>query len=216
MDQYFYTDEERHLWERDADAHLRYRKKLENSLNKVFPMFLLKSERQQDLRAGMTEIMKSIIKDEELEKKLIPSWAVGCRRMTPGVGYLEALVSDKVDISYGTIQQVTEGGCIGGDGKEYPLDVLICATGFDTSYLPRFTVIGADGVSLREAWAKEPRSYMGVGTNGFPNYMMITGPNSPIGNGAVLVGMGKRLSFDYEHYINSSLIQRLKQIISAR
>uniref|UniRef100_A0A8H7Y6L6 Uncharacterized protein n=1 Tax=Psilocybe cubensis TaxID=181762 RepID=A0A8H7Y6L6_PSICU len=189
MDQHFYTDEERHLWEGDAQEHLKYRKKLENSLNKVFPMFLLKSERQQDLRVGMTEIMKGIIKNEELEKKLIPSWAVGCRRMTPGVGYLEALVSDKVDISYGTVQQVTEGGVIGGDGKEYPLDVLICATGFDTSYLPRFSVIGANGVSMREAWAKEPRSYMGVGTNGFPNYMMITGPNSPIGNGAVLVGM---------------------------
>jgi hypothetical protein len=139
----------------------------------------------------MTERMKAKLQNETLEQLVIPKWGVGCRRLTPGVNYLETLVSEKVNVVYGNIQQITERGCVCDDGKEYPVDVLICATGFDTSYRPRFPIIGPGGKNLAVVWADEPKSYLGLAAPGFPNYFMFAGPNSPIGNGPVLVGIGK-------------------------
>jgi len=73
---------------------------------------------------------------------------------------------------------------------ERPVDILICATGFDTSYKPRFPIIGDNGKSLSEVWADEAQSYLGMAAAGFPNYFMFAGPNTPIGNGPVLIGLG--------------------------
>ena len=76
-------------------------------------------------------------------------------------------------------------------GKEYAVDVIICATGFDTSYLPRFPVIGSNGQSMAEVWKDEPTSYLGLAAPGFPNYLIFAGPNSPVSNGPFLIVLGK-------------------------
>jgi cation diffusion facilitator CzcD-associated flavoprotein CzcO len=138
----------------------------------------------------MTAVMKAKLQNEDLAKLIVPTWPVGCRRITPGVNYLESLGSSCVEIVYGEIEQITEKGCLSSDGQEYPVDVLICATGFDTSYRPRFPLIGSKGQSLADAWANEPKSYFGLAAHDFPNYFMMIGPNSPIGNGPVLITMG--------------------------
>jgi cation diffusion facilitator CzcD-associated flavoprotein CzcO len=65
-----------------------------------------------------------------LKEKLIPEWGVGCRRLTPGIGYLETLSKPNVKVVFGEIESVTEKGCKCDDGIEYLVDVLICATGF--------------------------------------------------------------------------------------
>lgn len=135
--------------------------------------------------------MTQKINNPELSAKLIPEWTVGCRRLTPGVGYLESLSKPNVKVVYGEITRVTERGCVCDDGKEYPTDVLICATGFDTGFKPRFPIIGYNGVNLQDQWAKEPHSYLGVGAANVPNYLMFLGPNCPVGNGPVLVAIGK-------------------------
>lgn len=137
----------------------------------------------------MTVRMKARLQNETLEQLVIPKWGVGCRRLTPGVSYLETLVSEKVSVVYGDIQQITERGCV-CDDTEYPVDVLICATGFDTSFRPRFPIIGLGGKNLADVWADEPKSYLGLAAPGFPNYFMFIGPNSPVGNGPVLSGIG--------------------------
>ena len=108
------------------------------------------------------------------------------RRLTPGVDYLESLTKPNVQVVYGEITEITERGCLCDDGKEYPVDVLICATGFDTTFRPRFPVINPVGENLQDKWSREPESYMGVAASGFPNYFVFLGPNCPIGNGPVL------------------------------
>ncbi|KAF8902341.1 hypothetical protein CPB84DRAFT_1775871 [Gymnopilus junonius] len=135
----------------------------------------------------MVSIMKNKLRNESLEELFIPKWPVGCRRITPGVNYLETFASDKVDVVFGDIRQITENGCVSNDGKEYPVDVLICATGFETSYKPRFPIIGSSGICLSEAWAEEPKSYLGISAHEFPNYFMFGGPTSPVGGGPVLI-----------------------------
>ena len=64
---------------------------------------------------------------------------------------------------------------------EYPLDVIVFATGFDamTGPLLRLDIHGRDGLALRDAWADGPHTYLGLQVPGFPNLFTITGPGSP-------------------------------------
>jgi cation diffusion facilitator CzcD-associated flavoprotein CzcO len=63
------------------------------------------------------------------EKPVIPSFAVACRRLTPGAGYLEALCEDNVDFIHSPIKRITPTGIETEDGDVKELDVIICATG---------------------------------------------------------------------------------------
>lgn len=102
------------------------------------------------------------------------------------MNYLETLTKPNVSVVYGDINEITEKGCLCSDGNEYPVDTLICATGFDTTFKPRFPLIGPKGKNLQDVWAKEPKSYLGCAAAEFPNYLIFLGPNCPIGNGPVL------------------------------
>lgn len=125
--------------------------------------------------------------DPRLVDKIIPkNFNVGCRRPTPGNGYLEALVGEKTTVFTETIGSVTPNGFKDSEGNEYEVDVIICATGFDTSYRPQFPVIGLDNVPLADRWSEIPESYMGVAAPKMPNYFMFTGPFTPVAQGAIL------------------------------
>ena len=130
------------------------------------------------------------MKSSYLEANLIPRWGVGCRRLTPGTNYLESLRAPNVEVAFGECEKITERGVV-VEGMEYILDVLICATGFDTSYKPSFPIIGFEGRNLQEDWALEAKSYLGIAASGFPNYMMFVGPNSPVANGSLLPAIGE-------------------------
>ncbi|KAF9565886.1 FAD/NAD(P)-binding domain-containing protein [Agrocybe pediades] len=185
-----FSQEECRNFEDGPDVHLEYRKTLETRMNARFPSFILDTVQQAGMRDAMTHLMKTTLNDETLEKLMIPEYPVGCRRFTPGINYLECVRTEKVEVVYGQVQRITQKGCIGQDGKEYPVDVLICATGFDTSYKPRFPIIGRNGVTLSDAWAIEAEeSYLGLAAHGFPNSFVFIGPNSPIGNGPVLIAV---------------------------
>ncbi|KAF1809387.1 FAD/NAD(P)-binding domain-containing protein [Eremomyces bilateralis CBS 781.70] len=186
LEQHKYTEEEKQDFVGKPGALTEYRKNVESGLNAQFGIFLKGSQINSETSDYMKELMKEKLHNQFLEEKLIPEWSVGCRRLTPGVGYLEALGEENVQVVYGEITKVTERGCVCDDGNEYPVDVLICATGFDTGFKPRFPIIGPGGANLQDEWAKQAESYLGVSAAGFPNYMLFLGPNCPIGNGPVL------------------------------
>lgn len=121
--------------------------------------------------------------DPDLCEKLIPKWELGCRRVTPGPGYLEAFTKPNCSLTNSPITAVTETGLKTQDGQEYQCDVLVCATGFDVSHRPRYPLVGQNAVDLREKWKEDPKSYLSVGTDGFPNYFIMMGPNCLGGHG---------------------------------
>lgn len=85
-----------------------------------------------------------------------------------------------------SVTRLTEGGVVDSDGVERQVDAVICATGFDVSYKPRFPIIGLNGVDLRDKWSTNPDSYMGIGVAGFPNYFFSSGPYWPVANGSLI------------------------------
>ncbi|KAJ5085310.1 hypothetical protein N7532_010081 [Penicillium argentinense] len=190
---------EKETFARDPGALLKFRRWLEHNMNKVFPLFIANSPAQEQSRELFETSMQGVLKDPVLEDQLIPKWAVGCRRLTPGVGYLQSLKHEKTTVVYGEISRILPRGCAMEDGSEHPVDVLVCATGFDTTFKPRFPLIGPHGRQLADDWKDEPRSYLGVAAPGFPNYYMFLGPNSPIGNGPVLIGIEAQADYICKH-----------------
>lgn len=137
----------------------------------------------QDLFAkSMSERLAS---RPDIFKTLLPSFAPGCRRLTPGRGYLEALCEPNVDFITSGIASLNSTGLTTRDGIHHPLDVLVCATGFKAGAPPPFPIIGANNTSLSKHWVNFPRTYLSLATDNFPNFFMMLGPNSAIGSGSL-------------------------------
>ena len=85
-----------------------------------------------------------------------------------------------VDLRRAPIERITPRGIRTAEA-EYPLDIIVFATGFDamTGPLLRLNIEGRGGRRLAEAWEAGPRNYLGLEVAGFPNLFTITGPGSP-------------------------------------
>jgi cation diffusion facilitator CzcD-associated flavoprotein CzcO len=129
------------------------------------------------------QMAEKLSHDPELCEKLIPKWELGCRRVTPGPGYLEAFTKSNCTLTNSPITAVTDTGVKTQDDEHFDCDVLVCATGFDVSHRPRYPIVGQDGVNLRDKWEFDPKSYLSVATDGFPNYFIMMGPNCLGGHG---------------------------------
>lgn len=103
---------------------------------------------------------------EDIKEKLIPTWSPGCRRLTPGEGYLEALTRDNVEVVWGEIARVNEKGLVTAGGREVEVDILACATGFNVQYLPHFKITGLGGRVMQDQ--KDPNIYASIAHPGFP------------------------------------------------
>ncbi|KIX92238.1 uncharacterized protein Z520_11984 [Fonsecaea multimorphosa CBS 102226] len=125
-----------------------------------------------------SEMKEKLRHRPDIFEALLPrNFSVNCRRPTPGNGYLEALAGEKTTVLPGSIQSVTSSGVVDTAGVEHKVDVILCATGFDTSFRPRIPIIGLDPkTTLAEKWAEFPASYLGASADGFPNYFTYGGP----------------------------------------
>ncbi|RFU82007.1 fad nadp-binding domain-containing [Trichoderma arundinaceum] len=194
-----FSEEQRAQWIDNPNEFLKFRKEIENSANQFFNLQFKDTPLQEKLYQNSRETMeKRLNGKKELASKLVPTFAVGCRRMTPGHGYLEALASDNVVVRSDAIARITPTGIEMVDGTQFTLDAIICATGFDNSYRPSFTVIGENGKELREEWKDEPRSYLSVAVAGYPNYFMATGPNFPLSNGSLIACLEETLKYAFK------------------
>lgn len=126
------------------------------------------------------------IADPELRRRLTPSTQPMCRRLIISPGYYDAIQHPGVELVTDAITRVEPDGIRTGDGVLHPVDVLVLATGFDAhAYVRPMELVGPGGLTLEEGWADGPRAYRTVAVPGFPNFFMLMGPNSPVGNYAL-------------------------------
>jgi len=121
-----------------------------------------------------------IVEDPETAEKLKPYWGKHCKRVCFHDDYLPAFNRPNVhlvDTNGQGVDRCTARGPV-VDGVEYPVDLLIYASGFevttDLHHRLGFDPKGRDGVSLSERWAKGAHTLHGVLASGFPNLLLIS------------------------------------------
>ncbi|KAB2573263.1 putative sterigmatocystin biosynthesis monooxygenase stcW [Lasiodiplodia theobromae] len=183
-----YTEEQKEVLRKDPKKYLTYRKTIESELNSRFKFIINGSKEQADARAfAEKEMRRKLSAKPEIADMIVPTdFAVGCRRPTPGNGYLEALCEDNVTVVSQSIQAITEKGILTDDGVEHEFDIIVCATGFDVSWRPKYPTIGRGGRSLSEEWKDIPNTYLSISVPHFPNYLIFNGPFGPYGHGSFL------------------------------
>ena len=128
------------------------------------------------------------VRDPLLRAKLTPDYDPMCKRLVVSADFYKAVQQPNVDVVTKAIERVEPEGIVTRDGKLHPLDVLVLATGFDAhAYLRPIALTGPGGHTLDDAWRDGPRAYRTVGVPGFPNFFMLMGPHSPIGNQSLVI-----------------------------
>jgi cation diffusion facilitator CzcD-associated flavoprotein CzcO len=133
------------------------------------------------------EYLNGVIRDPELRRALTPDYPIGGKRILISDDYYPALTRDNVEVVTGGIDHFEEGAVVGADGSRREVDVVIFATGFETtSFLAPMQIEGLDGRSLRREWGDSPRAYLGLTVSGYPNFFMMYGPNTNLGHNSII------------------------------
>lgn len=122
----------------------------------------------------------AIVKDPKTAAALKPYYSYGCKRPTFHDEYLPAFNLPHVhlvDTAPRGVSEITQRGVV-HEGVEYPLDVLVYATGFQWMATATFDmIIGRDGKSLKQKWQEGgTKTFLGLQSKGFPNLFVMTGP----------------------------------------
>jgi cyclohexanone monooxygenase len=122
----------------------------------------------------------AIVEDPKTAAALKPFYPYGCKRPTFHDEYLPTFNLPHVhlvDTAPRGVTSINERGVV-HDGTEYPLDVLIYATGFQWMATSTFNMItGRGGQTMRDKWQTEgTKTFLGIHSNGFPNLFVVTGP----------------------------------------
>jgi cyclohexanone monooxygenase len=144
---------------------------------------LLNPEANATAAAFVRRKIREIVRDPAVAERLSPKQTLGCKRLCVDTGYYATFNRPNVtlvDVGETPIEAITPHG-VRANGGEYEVDCIVYATGYDamTGALTSIDIRGSERRSLREKWAAGPRTYLGLGTAGFPNLFIITGPGSP-------------------------------------
>jgi cyclohexanone monooxygenase len=117
----------------------------------------------------------AIVKDPATAAALKPWYRQFCKRPCFHDEYLQTFNRPNVtlvDTNGRGVEALTRTGVV-ANGREYEVDCLIFATGFEvgTSYTRRagYDIVGRGGVTLSEHWGEGLRTLHGLTTHGFPN-----------------------------------------------
>ena len=105
------------------------------------------------------------------------------------------------------IRRIKENGIEVEGGGEYPVDVIVLATGFKANdFLWPMEVRGRNGQLLEQLWEKDgARAYLGTMLPGFPNLFMIYGPNTNATGGLGI--------FDFEEMVTRFALECIEHLI---
>ena len=151
---------------------------------KLAPDEMIKAQLNTNFRI-MEQIrarVDAIVKDPTTAAALKPYYPYGCKRPTFHDEFLPTFNLPHVtlvDTAPHGVGKINARGVVHA-GKEYPLDVLIYATGFQWMATATFNMItGRGGRTLRDKWRSEGvKTFLGLHSQGFPNLFIMSGPQS--------------------------------------
>ncbi|MEH6570902.1 MAG: NAD(P)/FAD-dependent oxidoreductase [Halioglobus sp.] len=141
------------------------------------------SEDMREIEAIVLQNLEDSVEDPKLREKLRPNYRAACKRLVYSPDYYQAIQRHNVSLVSDDIECIESKGVRTVDGQLHEFDVLVMATGFQVDRFMRpMEIMGRDGTTLEQAWAKGPNAYMSISIPEFPNLFMLNGPNGPVGN----------------------------------
>lgn len=138
-------------------------------------------------RAQTEKHLREQIADPELRRKLTPDYQLGCKRVLFSNDYLPSLEQSNVDLVPERVTEITASGVRTADRTEHAADVIVYGTGFAAlELLAPMKIHGLDHRPLSTAWSEGARAHLGITVPGFPNLLLVYGPNTNLGGGSII------------------------------
>ncbi|NJO13488.1 MAG: NAD(P)/FAD-dependent oxidoreductase [Gammaproteobacteria bacterium] len=136
------------------------------------------------------------VPDAALRAKLTPSYPIGCKRILIADDFYPALLRPNVTLETDGIAHITPQGIQTRSGTHIDVDVIIYATGFETTgWQWSVDVVGRGGRRLSEAWAEAPQAYLGICSAQFPNLFILYGPNTNLGHNSITFMLERQVEY---------------------
>ena len=126
--------------------------------------------------------VEELVHDPATAEIIKPYYRYSCKRPCFHDEYLPALNGTNVTVvdCPAGVERITERGPV-VDGRQYDVDLIVYATGFEAEMTPLYRrvgheIVGRDGVTLAEKWADGAASLFGMMSRGFPNLFVMPAP----------------------------------------
>jgi cation diffusion facilitator CzcD-associated flavoprotein CzcO len=140
--------------------------------------------------------MEKQVADPALREKLVPDYAIGCKRILLSNDWYPAISAPNAELVTDPIARVEGNAVVTADGARRELDTIILATGFSPTDPPIARRLrGGDGRKLSEHWEGSPQAYLGTTVAGFPNLFMLYGPNLNLGHSSIVYMLESQIGY---------------------
>ncbi len=168
--------------------------------NHTFARAVIGDARQMNRIAARCEAnLNDTVKDPDLKRKLTPNYKVACKRLIMSDTFYSAIQQPNAELITAGIECIEARGVHTSDGTLHELDVLVLATGFDGHRFMRpMQITGLNGVTLGDLWADGVAAHRCVTLPKLPNFFVLIGPNSPIGNFSLILIAELQLNYIFQ------------------
>ncbi|GAA1466410.1 flavin-containing monooxygenase [Microbacterium thalassium] len=136
------------------------------------------------------------VADPELRAALTPDYEIGCKRVLISNEYFPSFTKPNVTLETSALSHFDGTHAVAASGEAYELDVVVLATGFEAArppFAPR--IVDGEGRSLADAWENGMRAHQSITVAGFPNLLLINGPNTGLGHNSVVFVIESQIEY---------------------
>ncbi len=208
-----YTREERATFQNDPNSQREHRELIYRDMESRYEAMIPGTAKAMEFAAIAMAHLDAQVSDSALRERLRPDYALACKRVIVSDDLYPALGRSNVSLVTEPIHRIEKRGVRTVDGLLHELDVLIHATGFETtSFLGKLDIHGRNGESLREKWRDGAHAYLGMAVSGFPNFFLLYGPNTNLGHNSILAMLECQYTYLLQaiHRIQADRVQTLE------
>jgi len=148
--------------------------------------------------APARKFIRSSFSDPNMQQRVTPDFTIGCKRVILSNTLYPALNRDNVTLmgKEQGIAEMVETGIITQQNQHIDVDLIIYATGYDaTDGVISYPVIGKQQRVLKQVWEDYPHAYLGTCVADFPNFFVVTGPNTGIGHTSAIFVIESQMQY---------------------
>jgi len=183
-----YTNKHKNQLRKQPEALMRLRDRYAFMVEELFSKAVIGHKIPHAIVSLLCKLnLRFSVKDLALRSKLKPTYRVGCKRIIANTTFYNAIQEPNAELVTENISHIAPEGVVTKDGQLHPLDILVLSTGFKPfNFMRPMNLLGKNGVSIDSVWGKKVQAYRSILIPEFPNFFLMLGPNTPIGNFSVI------------------------------